>query len=439
MKKLFLFLIISFSLQAQSDSLKVTFSEEKVEKFEKTTLIDEYEKAFGGNRVVKSGLRMRVSEPQNLSGLILQYEQKIGTQFSIIGSLIGGYSSEGGFRGTTMLEGRMYYNMWREKILKNKQPNITGNFIALRLETTNGWNQKNILGQSVSTYNSIKLPGQTNYSIIWGRQFSNILEYGLQIGVKKINPSYIDGFTSDFFGFNKNGFKPFISTQSQVGIGILFPKRPQINGEKCEFLRCNYEQKKLFKLNLNNAIYFEKNYQTLGFDGAFEHKLGQSKFSSNTNLNIALSRNQMPEFITIDTTFVNAEGETINGKNSKYTGQHLWSNTISTVIREEIRYYFFLNEKTYANPKNLNGYYFKGFTEAGYTLGNETFIYNAKSIFYGIGVGYQTLASKSSYLDISAAFGISKFSSKFINNSKIEDYADNSPRFQLSIKLGLAK
>ena len=50
MEKVILFLGISFSLHAEIDSLKTTYTEEKVEKFEKTTLIDEYDIAFGGNK-----------------------------------------------------------------------------------------------------------------------------------------------------------------------------------------------------------------------------------------------------------------------------------------------------------------------------------------------------------------------------------------------------
>ena len=96
MKKLILFLSIPFSLHAQSDSLKVTFSEEKVEKFEKTTLIDEYEKAFGGNRVVKSGLRMRfINNPIN-GGIDVnqfQFEQRFKENLSLTLKL-GGQSSK---------------------------------------------------------------------------------------------------------------------------------------------------------------------------------------------------------------------------------------------------------------------------------------------------------------------------------------------------------
>jgi hypothetical protein len=111
MKILFLFLSISFSLQAQSDSTNITFSEEKVEKFEKTTLVDEYEKAFGGNRVVKSGLRIRIETLGNGKGANLQYEQKLGKAISLLGSLSVGLDIFERQHLNSSLEGRWYYKM----------------------------------------------------------------------------------------------------------------------------------------------------------------------------------------------------------------------------------------------------------------------------------------------------------------------------------------
>jgi hypothetical protein len=246
MKKLFLFLSISFSLQAQSDSLKVTFSEEKVEKFEKTTLIDEYEKAFGGNRVVKSGLRVRFTNPESFprSLPLIQLEQKIGKQFSIIGSVAGGFSSGPGTQINASIEGRWYYTMKKEIQSQKKLQNITGNFLAFNFKSPenyssfiNGINGSRLI--QIPFYpNTLMINGEKTYSIIWGKQLGNILEIGLKAGLKGINLKFW-GYQPPF-NYDNSGRKFFLSTHSQVGIGVLFPNGVR-KKSSCEFLKCNYD------------------------------------------------------------------------------------------------------------------------------------------------------------------------------------------------------
>lgn len=80
MKNALILLLLSSTFavaQTHTDSLQLNYSEETVTEFKKTTLIDEYEKAFGGHRLVKSGLRLAGGQLENQNSFAqLQFEKK---------------------------------------------------------------------------------------------------------------------------------------------------------------------------------------------------------------------------------------------------------------------------------------------------------------------------------------------------------------------------
>ena len=292
MKKLIILLAMSFSLHAQTDSTKVTFSEEKVEKFEKTTLIDEYEKAFGGNRMVKSGLRVFATDPGLLNSNLLgiQLEKKIGKSFSLIaeaGYMFNMNTSQSSLEGS--MEARYYFNM--KNRIKNglQKSNITGNYIAIKYqvfenEIPNYYRMVNLLGsryQVIGGFVDGIFLEKSNISLKFGKQFGNTLNLGFQFGVKK---GYIIDQSNSYKDYGKNKFPFFVSMQNQVGFGLLSPNERSKSKDYCEFLKCNFNNKDLFKLNINNTLYIDKSTQDIKLDLAFEQKIANSAFSINSNL-----------------------------------------------------------------------------------------------------------------------------------------------------------
>lgn len=259
MKNLIIYLILLFPLfaKAQTDSTKVSFSEEKVENFEKTTLIDEYEKAFGNNRVVRSSLRVSLSGlPSTLLSSqvqypirnfirdlnpVLQFEQKISVDKSLIASFSGNRHKDDLFWNADIgLEGRWYYQM-RERVEAGKQqPNITGRYISLKVEA-NPYRYNPIYEVfrefGVRTF---MFRATSTYSFNWGWQFGNNVNYGLSIGLKHGNKAiisdknyWVDGTLS-----SKTTNTFFISTKAQAGLGLFLPLKKRTANNYCDFLQC---------------------------------------------------------------------------------------------------------------------------------------------------------------------------------------------------------
>ncbi|MCP9770199.1 hypothetical protein EGI22_20025 [Lacihabitans sp. LS3-19] len=420
----------------------MTFSEEKVEKFEKTTLIDEYEKAFGGNRVVKSGLRVRFTNPESFprSLPLIQLEQKIGKQFSIIGSVAGGFSSGPGTQINASIEGRWYYTMKKDIQSQKKQQNITGNFLAFNVKSPENYSpfiNGSKLIQVPFYPNTLMINGEKTYSIIWGKQLGNILEIGLKAGLKTINLKSW-GYQPPF-NYNSSGQKYFLSTHSQVGIGVFFPNGVRKN-ITCDFLKCNYDVKRIFKFNLNNSFYIEKNYQHLKFDGSFEQRIMNSSFSSNSSLQLFIYRTFQNQLIGYkDSTIIDANGENISGLFPLYSLNKQSEINANGSIAQQFRYYLPRIIKDNSKINKLNGYYFG--SEYSYNIGPfpKAYILPTYSSSLGLSIGYQTLASKNSYIDISASFGKSWSTFKLFNGFENETKKEQKNYFNLSLKLGLAK
>src|SRR6218665_2555680 len=198
MKKLIAYFILLLPLlvEAQTDTVKVSYSEEKVESFEKTTLLDEYEKAFGGNRVVKSALRLNFEK--NLFGMEtqfapyriyssqpmpqIQYEQKIGIDKSLITGIQWGRAP---FlpNFNVDLEGRWYYKMKSRIKAGLQKANITGKYLSLRAEFNPFRNHSTQGDIYITNYESI-FKSHSSYSLNWGIQFGNFLNYGFAMGLK---------------------------------------------------------------------------------------------------------------------------------------------------------------------------------------------------------------------------------------------------------------
>ncbi|MFC3811363.1 hypothetical protein [Lacihabitans lacunae] len=424
MKKLILFLSIPFSLHAQSDSLNVTFSEEKVEVFEKTTLIDEYEKAFGGNREVKSGLRVRFVSGSfsKRSNTFLQYEQKFGDAFSIIGSVNAGFQPNTKFQLNSEIEGRWYFLMKKDIELKSKKGNITGDFISFKFSTPD--NNSSLLNRTnlIGLFGSFSRYYERTYSIIYGRQFANVFEFGLIGGFKTIksNKRY------EYSNFYDTHNKVYLTTHSQVGLGLLFPKTKDLKNS-CEFLKCNYEVNRLLKFNLNNIFYLDRNYQALSANGSYEQRIFNSRFTTNSGGLFGFSREKEYRYNNYDPN---------SGIFIVPTKIEVKRSFFSTSFHQQLRYYLPKIKANYNGVKNLNGLYIAAEGTVSKTIISD-FNKPLNSNKVGVSLGYQTLATKNTFLDVFASFN--RFNSQSLLYGNNESYKEKGNMLNAGIKLGLAK
>ncbi|MCP9770200.1 hypothetical protein EGI22_20030 [Lacihabitans sp. LS3-19] len=455
MKKLFLFLSISFSLHAQTDSLKVTFSEEKVEKFEKTTLIDEYEKAFGGNRVVKSGLRVKISDPgmHSFQHAGLQYEQKIGKSISVIATIGNVFQIAGPTTFESDVEARWYFSMKKKVALVSQKPNITGNYIGLKVQYYHTPLNKYDMNfkylrdnnQLFSGYPSELFLEDGYASLNLGKQFGNALNFSFMIGLKRGNElkTYI------FFepqNLDKINHKLFFTTQNQIGLGLLLPKKTIQKANFCDFLKCNLNLKNLWKLNINNGFYLDKSSQNLKLDLSYEQKIAKSPFSINSNLVVGVNNLKVPYYNDYkDTLIVSPNGESFQYKLPIYSGKDYNQPILNFGLKEQIRYYAGMKERIRKGKQgnNLNGIY----TGFEYFININKITYKNEPIGAMLNkiqirslsalLGYQTLASNNSFLDINLAIGVEGFK-RYPTSTFSNDWLGQG-HFELSIKLGLAK
>jgi hypothetical protein len=438
MKKLFLFLSISFSLQAQSDSLKVTFSEEKVEKFEKTTLIDEYEKAFGGNRMVKSGLRVR-NVPNyfgNRGSLMPQLEQKIGKSFSVIAS--PDYKILKVWETTFGLETRYYLNQ------DPKFPNINGEFFSFFGKITNAKDYEYVSGYFRQNYHNDYMPKdrmifkeRLAIGTKYGIQLGNYLQWAVSAGIKFGTKTAVN--SENYLILNPSQIlNPFIAINSEFGLGFLFPKPKFQRVEKCEIVNCNIRKVSLLKLSSTNTFYIDRFTKRVQGKIAYERKLGLTPFSINTSLAANYKSFENFAISSIKDTLVYEnvvfQSSTWSGRPKVDTYDIQYENSvvknarINLTAAAQLRYYIMQHKKLKngLENNNLNGLYMV----AECTKNQETIILkrqkeaNLKGITnimnYGLGAGLQTQSSKNTYVDLSIVYGMLVEDSSFLNDSRAD-------------------
>lgn len=456
MKNLIIYLTFFFPLvaNAQTDSTKVSYSEEKVESFEKTTLIDEYEKAFGGNRIITSALRMNFAKSPFLPNLNtfqyrlkdifnnavpqIQFEQKIGIDKSVIASFDWNRNS---FitNYNIGLESRWYYRMKERVSIGVQKPNITGKYLSLKVEYS-PYKYRVTYADRLGSFISGNFKPKTTYSLNWGTQFGNNVNFGLSAGIQQGTESTIneEGIWLD----PKRGAKTinwFITTNAQLSLGLYLPAKRKVTSEYCDFLQCNYEVKQLLKLNLNNAFYLDRYLQTAKLDLAYERKIGYSPFSVNSNITGGF---------TNDYTYAQ------RGDRNPYAEilfspikTHFIGYTYS--ISEQVRYYLNMRKKIIKGKTagNLNGVYvgLVGNYRAGEYHSNSIneFLYsNSKQTNLNVGplVGYQVQTNRKSFVDVSASYVYQNTKTEYMLTTGPLVRQDKGLKyFEISLKLGIAR
>ncbi len=339
MKKLILFLFFPFLIYAQTDSVKVRYSEETVEKFEEIQL-----KENENTRLVKSALRATMNLGHIDGGINIEFEQKIGKEFSIIGN----YGFSPSVSSRYQIEPRWYFNM-KERVNEGLQkPNVSGHYLSMSYRDAKMNNKTSVFGVS-------GLADKTILSANIGRQFANILDFQLSVGFKNARESYL----SESNKWKNDANSPivnswFIHVTKQVGIGFLFPKYN--SKEKINSSSPNYTVKQLWKFSFEN-FYFDKQNQSISGDISYERRIKDSYFTTNSMLSASFSSIYGIRQIGVRDSVLTAGKEPI--KVPVWDSQKRYQTDYSLSFIQQIRYYP-LKAKDIRKGKsglNFNGLY----------------------------------------------------------------------------------
>ena len=438
MKKTLLILIFQFPMWvvfAQKDSVKVLFSEETVEKFEKTEILN-FNDRMGVKRAVKASLRIGIevtpfiSKSSN-SGLFFSYEQKIKDVFSVnfstklsVSRLNVPLSFE--------VEPRWYFDMHKRVKQNDHAYNTTGKYLSLRY-------RQGRLGVNESVYFlSNPYVESSAYALHIGQQLGNSLDFSLSAGYKNLRESYIDG--KGFMRNNDQSSKSstwFLASTFRVGLGLSYPQiKPQRyeKFEKIAFSSSNFDVNQLWKINLTDVLYLDKYSQFLKADIAYERRIANTLFSTNTMVLGSINR-----FSTFNQ--IGKMDSTIGSSKFPFPvwGKERESNFYSNFqFTQQLRYYMKRKDlRKGKSGKNFNGIY--AGLEASYfnsslmnDISDKTFISSRlkDSRAFGVGgvFGFQNQFKNKVYFDWSYALLLtknnpagsivfSKFGNLFINYS----------------------
>ncbi len=362
MKKIILIFILLFPFRglggltfAQKDSVKVLFSEETVEKFEQSEVISMAER-MGVKRPVKSSLWAGIEvtpfiSKQNNSGLFLSYEQKIKDVFSVNFSLKlkpNRTDSPLSFE----IEPRWYFDMHKRVRQNDHAYNTTGKYLSLRYK-------QGRLNTDKSTFLvSNPYVESSAYSLNLGQQFGNVMDVSLSAGYKNIRESYVDGK-----GFMRNNAQSpksgtwFLASSFRVGLGLSYPKiKPQKyeKFEKIAFSSSNFDVNHLWKVNLTDILYIDKYSQLLKVDIAYERRIANTLFSTNTMILGSINRFSTFNQIGKIDSMINKVSFTLPVWSSERKS-NFYSNFQLT---QQLRYYMKRKElRQGKSGKNFNGVY----------------------------------------------------------------------------------
>jgi hypothetical protein len=398
MKKLFIILFIPLFVNAQTDSVKVSFSEEKVEKFEADKLEEEL-----SYRSVKSALRVNMNwaaQPISFGDVLsLDYEQKVRSSFSIIGALKLNAKS-----ASFQIEPRWYFDMNKRIREGLQKPNISGNYVSLSFH-------KNNLRDTEMLLSPIYSYRKSSFSLNIGKQFTNLLNFQLAFGYKNTRNSYFekDKWLNNSKSENDNTW--FIQLQNRVGFGFLFP-REKNSRKGLRFLTPNEDINSLTKLSFS-SFYFDKQSQNIELSAAYEHRLGNSYFSSNTIIDGRYSNYIGFQHIATKDTLLFSKDKTFPLR--------VYGNTPFRIKRTEfrfiqqIRYYPFKskNIREGRSGRDFNGIYIGSQVSYFYTDGTKQSIdFDPKISHYNLGIvaGIQEKFKNKVFFDFGMAYQLKKLS-----------------------------
>lgn len=359
MKKLLIFIFFPLFGFAQTDSIKVSFSEEKVDTFTRTEVVN-FADRIGQNRKANAALKFGAALSTTIlrttqTELFATYEQKFYNNFSINIAL----NFNGNYKPFIVeISPRWYFDMQKRTNQGLQASNFYGRYLGIRY--------KNRRAKNSSTLDVYNLPylETSMISLDFGKQFGNILDISLSAGFKNVQETFLDSrgvLINNKFSPKNNSW--FVTSNFRIGFGDFFPripKHPSQKFEKLNFSNNNFDTNKLLKINSVNVISVDKYIQFLKIDIAYERRIKESSFSLNSTF-----VGQFNHFLyfgqkgSIDTTYLYSESN--NYKTTIPTWQPIRINNFykSIELSEQLRYYFSKNREIRKGKsgRNFNGPY----------------------------------------------------------------------------------
>ncbi len=429
MKLIYFVLAVSFAqlVYAQDIDSTVSFETEEVKEFRKQTILEEYQIPYSVDKDVKRLLRIGVNEglflpfidpSLNQLPFEISYLRKAGANSALMVGLTGSYGEVNG----TYINLRLGYRKYLKSetgVLENSNFNFTGRYLGVEgvIELTALPNSLAIRNQNSLVNSFLNLPyydSKTQLSAVYGLQLGGAFDFAVKAGVKYIGAGKVG---EDFvLRFDNPSILPFISTNSLLSLSIGGGKKKL--KDDCDFLNCNRQTDQLLKLDLGRLIYLDPFMGNINIGGAYERRIGNSNFSSNTYASIGITymkrfENKFdyePETPPVH-PFGGAGG--FGAGFPYYNPESAYDFTFNNSIGTELRFYPFkkreiLNGKS---AQNLNGLYIKAVAELSYNSSNylqrlaeERFtnvVRFSPFVFdYGVGLGYQKKVGSKYFYDV---------------------------------------
>lgn len=353
MKKLLTIIFFPLFSFAQTDSVKVSFSEEKVDTFARTEVISVSQK-MGIMRAAKAGQRVGIET----TPMVVQhspfyfnytYEQKILKEFSILLGLKYSYAYK---PFIYEIEPRWYFQMKRRVKMGLQAYNLYGKYISFRYKQGREKDNRLFLFSFSPYFETSTL------AINYGYQAGNILDLSVSAGLKKVSEVSTD--TKGWLTHNSKSPSNqtwFLASNLKLSFGNSYPKTKTDKFGKLLITDNNFEKNRLLKINTSDLLSIDKYSQFIKTDVDYEHRIGNTYFSSNTSFTGIF--NHFKFFSSkgaIDTTFNNVVFEK---KFPIWNAQKVNNYYTNIQLSEQLRYYITKarDEKKGRSGKNFNGVY----------------------------------------------------------------------------------
>jgi hypothetical protein len=286
MKKIILLLLAPLFTYAQTDSVKVSVSQE-TGTLEKTEIIDNSQYVLKRQEPINHLFKLQIgSTPSSFSqpGTIefnatAGYERKFGKAFSI-NALLDYWSVDEGRNKSTLsaiIESRLYLNQ--------DISNLSGSYIGLKF-------QQNLSGNNYNSDIYTKSYNQ-QFGLSWGIQNrflkTGLIDIGITAGFETSTvTSPIWERTGQ--GFNDNKFTGsysekkqtdwFVRSEARIGVGFT-NSADKYKATTCDVFRCFEAQKSWLKIDFTRMFYISESKKDVNLGLDYEFKIGQSAWSIN--------------------------------------------------------------------------------------------------------------------------------------------------------------
>jgi hypothetical protein len=336
MKITFLFLLLSFTTLAQTDSIKVQFSEEKGT-LQTNEIIDNSAYVLRLQEPINQLFKIQLGQtPNRRSGYgnlefnaTAAYERKIGKHLSINAGIDFWSIDEG--RNTssfsTLLEPRFYLNQ--------SVSNLSGIYVGMRYlqnlrsaYTSLGTDEistNQVVGISIGVQNRFLRTGLFDISLMMGIENATSTQ---PIWENPTGSLYGYKFTGNYNQQTNNQW--FIRSEARIGLGFSNNSQ-RYKASSCDVFRCFETQKQWLKVDFTKMFYLSENRKDINIGMDYEFKLGQSSWSINQGLKLEY-RDGKREYSNYNSSGVFKSFSTIN-------------SSISAEYNISPRYYYNLNRR----------------------------------------------------------------------------------------------